>query len=135
MADIAKVALPNGDEYDLKDETSRELLATKYTKPTGGIPKTDLASDVQTSLGKADTALQTVPVTSVNGQTGAVTVQPTLVSGTNIKTVNGNSLLGSGDVAISGLPAVTSSDNGKVLRVVSGAWAAASLPSAAGVSF
>jgi len=33
------------------------------------------------------------------------------------------------------LPAVTSSDNGKVLRVVSGAWAAAELPSASGVSF
>ena len=29
-----------------------------YSKPSGGIPKTDLASDVQTSLGKADTALQ-----------------------------------------------------------------------------
>ena len=33
------------------------------------------------------------------------------------------------------LPAVTSSDNGKVLRVVSGAWSAVSLPSASGVSF
>ena len=30
----------------------------KYTKPSTGIPKTDLASAVQTSLGKADTALQ-----------------------------------------------------------------------------
>ena len=30
----------------------------KYNKPSGGIPKTDLASDVQTSLGKADSALQ-----------------------------------------------------------------------------
>lgn len=29
-----------------------------YSKPSGGIPKADLASDVQTSLGKADTALQ-----------------------------------------------------------------------------
>jgi len=29
-----------------------------YTKPTGGIPKTDLASAVQTSLGKADSAYQ-----------------------------------------------------------------------------
>ena len=29
-----------------------------YSKPTGGIPKTDLASEVQTSLGKAETALQ-----------------------------------------------------------------------------
>ena len=31
----------------------------KYVKPTDGIPKTDLAADVQTSLSKADTALQT----------------------------------------------------------------------------
>ena len=29
-----------------------------YSKPESGIPKTDLDSDVQTSLGKADTALQ-----------------------------------------------------------------------------
>ena len=31
----------------------------KYVKPTDGIPKTDLAADVQTSLSKADTAIQT----------------------------------------------------------------------------
>ena len=31
----------------------------KYVKPTDGIPKTDLAAAVQTSLDKADTALQT----------------------------------------------------------------------------
>lgn len=36
---------------------------------------------------------------------------------------------------LNGLPAVTSSDNGKVLRVVSGAWAVATLPAASGVSF
>ena len=34
-----------------------------YSKPAGGIPKTDLASAVQTSLGKADSALQAVPST------------------------------------------------------------------------
>ena len=34
-----------------------------YSKPSGGIPKSDLASDVRTSLGKADTALQAVPNT------------------------------------------------------------------------
>ena len=45
-----------------------------YSKPSGGIPASDLASAVQTSLGKADTALQSAPVTSVNGQTGAVTL-------------------------------------------------------------
>ena len=32
-----------------------------YSKPGSGIPKTDLSSDIQTSLGKADTALQSVP--------------------------------------------------------------------------
>lgn len=32
--------------------------SAKYDKPTGGIPKSDLASAVQTSLEKADTALQ-----------------------------------------------------------------------------
>ena len=61
--------------------------------------------------------------------------QSTLVSGTNIKTVNSQSLLGSGNLVIQELPTVTSSDNGKVLQVVDGAWAAASIPSASGVSF
>ena len=36
----------------------RTAWNNKYTKPTSGIPKSDLASAVQTSLGKADTALQ-----------------------------------------------------------------------------
>lgn len=43
-----------------------------YTKPASGIPASDLAQAVQTSLGKADTALQTAPVSSVNNKTGAV---------------------------------------------------------------
>lgn len=43
-----------------------------YAKPATGIPKSDLASAVQTSLGKADTALQAAPVASVNGKTGVV---------------------------------------------------------------
>ncbi len=43
--------------------------AGTYTKPGGGIPSTDLASAVQTSLGKADTALQTVNATSISDST------------------------------------------------------------------
>lgn len=43
------------------------------------------------------------PVVSVNGRTGIVTgVQDSLVSGTSIKTINSTSLLGSGDIAITG---------------------------------
>lgn len=45
--------IPNVSNYATKTEVN-----AKYTKPSGGIPKTDLASAVQTSLGKADTALQ-----------------------------------------------------------------------------
>lgn len=40
------------------DLATTSAVNAKYTKPSGGIPKTDLASDVQTSLGKADSALQ-----------------------------------------------------------------------------
>ena len=48
-------------------------------------------------------------VTSVNGQTGAVTVHE--------------------------VPTVTASDNGKLLQVVNGAWAAVSIANANGGSF
>lgn len=51
--------------YDPQGKT-QDIFAyadAKYSKPSGGIPKTDLASAVQTSLGKADSALQSVPAT------------------------------------------------------------------------
>jgi hypothetical protein len=67
------VVLDAVDVSALQNDTTAADLGA-YVKPSGGIPKTDLASAVQMSLGKADTALQTAPVTSVNGQTGAVTI-------------------------------------------------------------
>ena len=54
------------------NQSAADLGLGTYSKPASGIPKTDLASDVQASLGKADTALQTAPVQSVAGKTGAV---------------------------------------------------------------
>lgn len=48
------------------------------------------------------------------------------VSSANIKTVNNQSLIGSGNLSLPALPAVTSSDNGKVATVVNGVWAASS---------
>ena len=71
--------------------------------------------------------------------------QATLVSGTNIKTINGETILGSGNITISGggvtsvngytgavsiptPPAVTSSDNDKILQVVNGSWSAVAAP-------
>lgn len=51
---------------------NEEDIATKgtYSKPSGGIPKTDMASAVQTSLGKADTALQSSDIDSTLSVTG-----------------------------------------------------------------
>ena len=48
-----------------------EKAGTAYTKPASGIPKSDLADDVQTSLAKADTALQsqTIPDWNQNDET------------------------------------------------------------------
>lgn len=54
-----------------------EININAYSKPSGGIPKSDLASAVQTSLDKADSALQsyteqytgTVTGVKINGET------------------------------------------------------------------
>ena len=45
------------------DAVPKSYADTKYSKPSGGIPASDLASAVQTSLGLADSALQSVPST------------------------------------------------------------------------
>ena len=47
------------------DNAQNAAIAAKYSKPASGIPKTDMAEDVQTSLGKADTALQEVDAQDV----------------------------------------------------------------------
>ena len=40
----------------------------------------------------------------------------------SIKTVNNESLVGTGNIVVSGLPQVSASDNGKILMVVNGQW-------------
>jgi len=123
IADLATVAT-SGSYNDLANKPTIPSAVTEstvsgwgftkntgtYSKPSGGIPKTDLATAVQASLEKADTALQsytetdpTVPAwaKAANKPTytaSEVGAQPTLVSGTNIKTVTGSSLLGPGDL-------------------------------------
>lgn len=56
---LKKDGVTVGDDVIIQGYSALKLsIAAKYTKPEGGILKTDLASDVQASLGKADTALQ-----------------------------------------------------------------------------
>lgn len=87
-------AAVEGGGVDLSNYATKDEVNAKYSKPSGGIPKSDLASAVQTSLGKADTALQSHQ--DISGK------QDKLVSGTNIKTINGESILGEGDLTIEG---------------------------------
>ena len=93
-AELAAVAT-SGSYNDLNDKptiptktselTNDSNFATtsqvnaKYTKPSGGIPKTDLASDVQTSLGKADSALQVKDISGKANLAGGNTFSGTQV--------------------------------------------------------
>jgi hypothetical protein len=63
-ADSATKATQDGNGNNIVNTyaTKNELNGKgTYSKPSTGIPKSDLASAVQTSLGKADTALQSIP--------------------------------------------------------------------------
>ena len=63
-----------------------------YTKPSGGIPKTDLADSVQTSLGKADTAIQSETVSSVNTTAGTSGINLSLTNGALDVTISSGSI-------------------------------------------
>ena len=65
----------------------------KYTKPSTGIPETDLSAGVQDSLAKADSALQSAPVTSVAGKTGAVSLTKSDVGLGSVDNVSVNARL------------------------------------------
>lgn len=132
---------------ELTDDTTHRIVTDaekttwngKYSKPSTGIPDTDLSSGVQASLALANTAIQSETSLSKGTTTGggnAVTDisvsghEITLTKGStfltehqSIKTINGQTITGTGNVEISGLPTVTAADNGKILMVVNGAWA------------
>lgn len=103
-----------------------------YSKPSGGIPKSDLASAVQTSLGKADTALSVndasdlyVSKSSVKDVDNSIVIDANIfidpsdgifyglpsmsehcddviATKNTLKTINGQSIVGSGNITISG---------------------------------
>ena len=92
----------------------------KYSKPAGGIPKTDLAAAVQTSLGKADTALQ-------NHQT--VTLESGTNNGTVKITVNGTA---TDNVAVKGLKSAAYTESSAYATAAQGTKADNAMPKAGG---
>jgi len=105
-------ALSGTSENPVQNKVIKAALDGKgtYSKPSGGIPASDLASAVQTSLGKADTALQSVPSTY---RTAAA--QDTIDAGKIDKPSNPSS--------------------GQFLVYNGTTWAATTVPSANGVNF
>lgn len=118
MAEVA-AALEKGAEVSVKIQNADAEFASptsvlrvvgySYTAPDGPLllhavsPRYDAAADVQTNF-------NSVVFQWTDGGDVALyrfTPQAALISGTNIKTVNGESLLGSGDLAIrEGLPTI-----------------------------
>lgn len=82
------------------------------------LPIVDLSDDTTKKVTVAQVKAL-APVQSVNGSTGAVAVQATLVSGTNIKTINGATILGSGDLVVGG--GISDGDKGDITVSGSGA--------------
>ena len=112
-----------------------ETFRGKYTKPDAGIPKSDLDLSVQTSLGKADTSVQRdqlgeMKYIQIHGFEGTLSdnlyalpnestgdEDDILLSKKSVKTINGESIFGSGNITIEG--GGSSSGGGKeiVLKV------------------
>lgn len=73
-------------------------------------------------------APSTVTGVKMNGTTnnptnGVVDLGTVITSHQDIKTLNGTTLTGTGDITLTGVPAFSASDNGKILGVVNGALA------------
>lgn len=75
----------NGDyTVDVDISTNRQVINTRsigtYSKPSGGIPASDLASGVQTSLGKADSAVQPAAIANMLNKMAIVAASGTSLS-------------------------------------------------------
>ena len=136
------------DKQEIAEDAAALVdLSGKQNKITAsGILKGDGAGGIEAATPGTDYITE-VPVTSVNGKTGNVSIAKEdvgLSQVANVKqysaknpppypvtSVNGQT----GAVAVLEVPYVTASDNGKFLRVVDGAWAAAAIDYATGGSF
>lgn len=138
--------LKGASAHDAAGNPVEGKVVTTPVPKTSNLLKGDGAGGVTAAAPGTD-YLTEAPVTSVNGKTGAVEIAKGDVglgkvrneaqySAQNpppypVTSVNG----ATGAVTVREVPAVTASDNGKFLRVVSGAWAAAAINNANGGSF
>ena len=120
--DGARMKIAELDEadvsLDLRITSVTNEVRRRYIKPETGIPLDDLNSGVRTSLSWANTAVQPADLESYPTTDNVLgwirDKQDKLVSGENIKTINGRSVLGAGDIEIKGGNAKDVSYSGSV---------------------
>lgn len=140
--DLVEISEFNGSGYVSKSITGQEIIdaasggsgvtdvtATAPLSSTGGstpdiaITQAGAADDGYLSTGdwnafnsKQDLLISGTNIKTLNGGSllgsGGLSVQPTLVSGTNIKTINSTSILGSGNISVSGNPSAVGIQSG-----------------------
>ena len=103
ITDLTELTTPTTDDvFPVVDIASNTTTKVQLGNlPTTTAVTTALATKQDTLV--SGTNIKTVNSTSLLGS-GNVAVQPTLVSGTNIKTLNSTSLLGSGDIVLTANP-------------------------------
>lgn len=89
----SKAAASGGTAVSLVTTGEKYSWNNKYVKPTNGIPKTDLASAVQTSLGKADSAVQPSAISDMETQTHATGTYATKTEVQDVERVAAEALL------------------------------------------
>lgn len=102
---LADSALQPGDPLPWADITGEPVSfpPSAHTHPIADVTGLQTALDGKQASGSYAAASHTHATSEVTGlDTALAGKQATLVSGTSIKTVNGNSLLGPGDLVISG---------------------------------
>lgn len=89
------------------DTTLQNNINAKYTKPTGGIPASDLAQGVQDSLDLADSALQNInssDITNALGYTPYNATNPQGYTKVESSTTNGNIKIDGTETTVYSLP-------------------------------
>lgn len=144
---VAEDTLLNGvTAHDAAGNPIEGKVVTTPVPKTSDLLKGDGAGGVSAAIPGTD-YLAEAPVTSVNGKTGDVMLVKADVGLSQVHNVTQYSVKNpppypvtsvngkTGAITVREVPSVTTSDNGKFLRVVSGAWVAVSISDAHGGSF
>lgn len=125
--DAAVDAVANKQDKISDLDTIRSNASSAYKKPSTGIPKNDLASAVQTSLGKADSALQSEsdPVFSASAAYGITSSDITNWNGktSNTGTVTSVTINATSPISINNSNAITTSGSRTISHANSGVTA------------